>query len=248
MRSKTRATIEDLYKVEGKAELLNGEIVEKPPAGDDPGYASYEQLEFVLLERVVSRSQSRRAALKQAIRPIPLTVNRLDRDLIALRMLKRFTFTEEDAAHQWEKLRSASMLAEWSEEYFNSRALFSDYYLKEHLTDLKIRPDWNDDVRPIGHDLYKHLITARKNYTRQPGCVIRKSVSKKVANIHGSGVTCGVPQRPSNPCEVDVIVRALPPADLTGLPQRSDRPRVELDHTSRARGQAWGPTGGLSQA
>jgi Uma2 family endonuclease len=39
---KTRATIEDLYKVEGKAELVDGEIVEMPPAGDDPGAASVE--------------------------------------------------------------------------------------------------------------------------------------------------------------------------------------------------------------
>src|SRR5215475_8532230 len=29
---KTHATIEDLYKVEGKAELVNGEIVHMPPA------------------------------------------------------------------------------------------------------------------------------------------------------------------------------------------------------------------------
>jgi Uma2 family endonuclease len=36
MSTKTRATIEDLYKVEGKAELVNGEIVEMPPAGDEP--------------------------------------------------------------------------------------------------------------------------------------------------------------------------------------------------------------------
>ena len=35
MDVKTRATIEDLYKVEGKAELVNGEIVKMPPAGDD---------------------------------------------------------------------------------------------------------------------------------------------------------------------------------------------------------------------
>jgi Uma2 family endonuclease len=33
---KTRATIADLYKVEGKAELVNGEIVHMPPAGDEP--------------------------------------------------------------------------------------------------------------------------------------------------------------------------------------------------------------------
>jgi hypothetical protein len=36
MSTKTRATIEDLYKVAGKAELVNGEIVEMPPAGEDP--------------------------------------------------------------------------------------------------------------------------------------------------------------------------------------------------------------------
>jgi Uma2 family endonuclease len=40
MSTKTRATMEDLYKVEGKAELVNGEIVEMPPAGDEPGRAS----------------------------------------------------------------------------------------------------------------------------------------------------------------------------------------------------------------
>jgi Uma2 family endonuclease len=40
MSTKTRATIEDLYKVDGKAELVNGEIVEMPPAGDNPNGAS----------------------------------------------------------------------------------------------------------------------------------------------------------------------------------------------------------------
>ncbi len=39
MRPKTRATIEDLYKVEGKAELVNGEIVLMSPTGRRPGRA-----------------------------------------------------------------------------------------------------------------------------------------------------------------------------------------------------------------
>ena len=38
--TKSRATIEDLYQVEGKAELVDGEIVLMPPAGDEPGRAS----------------------------------------------------------------------------------------------------------------------------------------------------------------------------------------------------------------
>jgi Uma2 family endonuclease len=39
MSVKTRATIEDLYKVEGKAELVNGEIVLMSPTGGIPGRA-----------------------------------------------------------------------------------------------------------------------------------------------------------------------------------------------------------------
>jgi Uma2 family endonuclease len=42
MRINTRATLEDLYKVDGKAELVNGEIVEMPPTGDEPGMAGGE--------------------------------------------------------------------------------------------------------------------------------------------------------------------------------------------------------------
>src|SRR5436190_1465491 len=39
MLTKERATIEDLYRVEGKAELVNGEIVHMDMTGDEPGYA-----------------------------------------------------------------------------------------------------------------------------------------------------------------------------------------------------------------
>ncbi len=42
MSVKRRATIEDLYKVEGKAELVHGEIVEMPPGGDLPSRAGGE--------------------------------------------------------------------------------------------------------------------------------------------------------------------------------------------------------------
>ena len=42
MSLKTRATIADLYKVEGKAELVHGEIVAMPPAGDEPNIAGGE--------------------------------------------------------------------------------------------------------------------------------------------------------------------------------------------------------------
>jgi len=42
MSTKTEAAIEDLYKVDGKAELVNGEIVHMSPTGKMPSYAAGE--------------------------------------------------------------------------------------------------------------------------------------------------------------------------------------------------------------
>ena len=40
MTTTHKATIKDLYSVRGKAEIVNGEIVEMPPTGYLPGYAA----------------------------------------------------------------------------------------------------------------------------------------------------------------------------------------------------------------
>ena len=42
MSTKVEATIEDLYKVDGKAELVNGEIVYMSPTGLHPHYAAFQ--------------------------------------------------------------------------------------------------------------------------------------------------------------------------------------------------------------
>ncbi|MBS1967730.1 MAG: Eco57I restriction-modification methylase domain-containing protein [Chloroflexi bacterium SZAS-1] len=133
----------------------------------------YEQLEFVLLQKGEERRRSTVQPLKLVVRPLPLTMNRRNPGPLALRVLKRFTFTEDDAAYQWEKLRSAYVLAEWSEEYFNNRALFSDYYLKQRLTDKQLTPEWGEDVRPIGMAIHGKLATARKAFTGQPEQQVR---------------------------------------------------------------------------
>src|ERR1044072_774181 len=44
MTTTHRATIEDLYRVNGKAELINGEIILMPPTGYLSGYAASEIL------------------------------------------------------------------------------------------------------------------------------------------------------------------------------------------------------------
>src|SRR5689334_20387584 len=42
MITRARATIEDLYRIREKAELVDGEIVTMPPTGEGPGYAGDE--------------------------------------------------------------------------------------------------------------------------------------------------------------------------------------------------------------
>ena len=49
MSTKVEATIEDLYKAEGKAELVNGEIILMSPTGGLPGYAS-DRILFSLIQ------------------------------------------------------------------------------------------------------------------------------------------------------------------------------------------------------
>ena len=56
VKAKTRATIEDSYKAEGKAELVHGEIVHMPPSGGEPGSAS---VEIVVSLRNYARSVQR---------------------------------------------------------------------------------------------------------------------------------------------------------------------------------------------
>ncbi len=61
MATKSRATVEDLYKVpeNGKAEIVKGELVRMSPTGDMPGYAADEI--FASLRDYSKRTKSGRA-------------------------------------------------------------------------------------------------------------------------------------------------------------------------------------------
>jgi Uma2 family endonuclease len=59
MLTKSRATIDDLYRIDGKAELVDGEVVTLMPTGDEPGYAGDEI--FVSLREYVRRTGYGRA-------------------------------------------------------------------------------------------------------------------------------------------------------------------------------------------
>ena len=47
MSTRTRATVEDLYKVEGKAELVNGEVVHMSPTGEKAGQSGRQDLSAI---------------------------------------------------------------------------------------------------------------------------------------------------------------------------------------------------------
>ncbi|MEO8601715.1 MAG: hypothetical protein ABI629_03965 [bacterium] len=64
---------------------------------------------------------------------------------VCLRVLRRLSYTEPDPIGQYDKLRSAFDIADWSEEHFNNRALFSDHYLRQRLPEL---PPWKEDPKP----------------------------------------------------------------------------------------------------
>ena len=108
----------------------------------------YERIDFVLLQRQVPEpGSSRRGVIVQSR---TLSVDRRDPGRVAMRVLRRFTFTEykddgrRDPYAQWDKLNSSYTVAEWSEPLFNNRALFFDYYLNQRLPELD---EWNAPER-----------------------------------------------------------------------------------------------------
>ncbi len=141
----------------------------------------YDRLDFVLVERILPERNGEGITRKGiTVRPRVLTVNRRDPDAVALRVLRRFTFTEVDSDGdpdpyaQYEKLQSAYVVAEWSEPLFNNRALFSDYYLNERLRAL---PEWNDPTRNQAfRDIRRQFANARRRFAGQDGPALRQNL------------------------------------------------------------------------
>src|SRR4051812_39673956 len=108
--------------------------------------SDYDSLDFVLIERELPQIPTVGLSVRGVtVRPRFLTVARRNPSAVALRVLRRFTYTESDADAQYEKLRSAYAVADWAEPYFNNRALFSDYFLNERLPGM---PEWAEDAKP----------------------------------------------------------------------------------------------------
>jgi len=145
--------------------------------------SDYETIDFVFLERILPPAKGAGITIKTVgIRPHPLTVNRRNPDIIALRVLRRFTYTESDADAQADKLLSAFGIAEWSERLFNNRALFSDYYLQERLTQ---SPKWSEPIKPLLLKFRELYTNVRERFIGQKEGVVRSQLLEPAFDLLG---------------------------------------------------------------
>lgn len=154
--------------------------------------SDYERLDFVLMEPTLPAAPTDgNISLKGAfLRPRTLTVNRRNPAVVEVRVLRRFSYTEADADYQFQKLQSAYTIAEWSEPFFNNRALFSDYYLKERLPQSS---EWGESAEAAGalQTFQGLLADVRGKVTGKPEKVAREQLLEPALKALGFSVKDG---------------------------------------------------------
>ena len=153
----------------------------------------YSRLDFVLIERRIEEvpntpeAQALTGSKPVSVRPRILTVQRRDPGEVALRVLRRFSYTESDTFAQYDKLISAYDVADWSEPFFNNRALFSDYYLKERLPHEPIWDSPNHAATMIRafNALREQYDDVRDTYNNQKLAVIHHQLIEPVLTTLG---------------------------------------------------------------
>lgn len=126
----------------------------------------YDRLDFVLIERQLPLGKGEGFVPKQVtLRPRTVSIERQNPGRVHLRLLRRLTYTESDPQYQFEKLRSAFEMAEWSEEFFNNRGLFSDYFLNERVPETD---HWKEDPKPTFRRLTELLAKANERWAKKP--------------------------------------------------------------------------------
>ncbi len=170
----------------------------------------YQRLDFVLLDQIVPSGNTAGELREQTpiLRPRILSVDRRNPDRVSLRVLRRFSYTEVDTDYQWDKLRSAYGVAEWSEPLFNNRALFSDYYLNERLP---MRSEWKEDPRLVFRALSDLLADARQKFARQPESKLRTDLFERLFKLLGWQAQVG---KASNTDHVTADYRLISPTGV----------------------------------
>ncbi len=104
--------------------------------------SDFDTLEFVFLHKDKRAQKGPDGGERIQVVPKIFKVDRRSPTRLELRALRRFTWTAPDALEQFDKLRSVFDAAAYTGEYFQNRALFSDYFLRERLRD---DPAWREN-------------------------------------------------------------------------------------------------------
>jgi hypothetical protein len=165
--------------------------------------ADFDRLDFVFVERIPIEGQTSTIGTPQPkVRPRTISVERRKPERVQLRVLRRFTWTEADAFAQYEKLLAAYSVAYWSEDHFNNRALFSDYFLKERLPNSPSDfPEWTEDLKPAYkrlHDIYASALSGLTGKTKES---LRSALLEPVLSELGFKIKAGA--KTPDPAEPD---------------------------------------------
>jgi hypothetical protein len=174
----------------------------------------YDRLDFVLInpaELGKQQPEQITAIGLKTNRPRTLTVKRTNPDIVALRVLRRFTYTEADVDYQLDKLCSAYNIADWAEPFFNNRALFSDYYLNERLKDT---PEWAENALSALRSFEQLVLDARSQWGNEPAVKTCSALILPALEVLGFRVQPGSPS----------AERAQTPDYLLFGPQQTDVP------------------------
>ncbi|HEX9736184.1 MAG TPA: hypothetical protein VGG06_29840, partial [Thermoanaerobaculia bacterium] len=128
--------------------------------------SDWERLDFVYVERQVPEAgsgspTSPRGPERVRLRPRILTVHRRNPHRVGLRVLRRLRWTEADSLAQDQKILAAYSVADWSEELFNNRALFSDHYLNRSFPE---KSPWGEDPKPAMRELARIFHDAESRF------------------------------------------------------------------------------------
>ncbi len=179
----------------------------------------YSRLDFVLVERfnepnpTQGKSGTGPLVVKQVgVRPRLLSVDRRNPDSVALRVLRRFTYTESDTFAQYDKFISAYDVADWSEPFFNNRALFSDYYLTKRLPETEEWSSKNEAalLTKAFKQLRDRYADARENFSGKNEAFIRQHLLEPVLETLGFAPQSG---KPSDSSALEPDYRLFAPVD-----------------------------------
>jgi hypothetical protein len=116
----------------------------------------FGQIDFVLVQKSLAVAT---AGGQVSVSHQLFSVDRRHPSRVHMRVVNRMANVAKDSYAQFDRIRDAFRLAEWSEDEFNNRNLFSDYFLKNRLPQQSQFPIWHADFKPA----YKQLATVYRD-------------------------------------------------------------------------------------